>query len=700
MQRSARIAAWLMVGLVAARVAPAIAGPDVSATSADTRPGRLLDVPYLSQTEDLCGGAAVAMVLRYWGAAQVYPDDFAALVDRDRAGIPADVLTAEIGRRGWQALPTRSDGTGVGWIRGHVDDGRPVVALIAVGASRYHYVVVVAATADRVVVHDPARAPFQVLTREAFDTAWAAAGRWAMLVLPGRTMSVTPAPAAGVRDAPAPAAASAESAPSACAGLVGEMVAAAKGGDLDAAAHGLQTAATLCPSVPAVWRELAGVRFLQSRWRDAAALAARATELDPADPSGWDLLATSQFLEGRSTEALRSWSRLGRPTVDVVRVAGSTRTRHPVIAGLVDLRPRSTLTPGRLARAARRLDELPSAASTALRYQPVGDGSAAVEAAVAERPIGPRGRLPVAAIVARAAIQRELRVEAASPTGSGELWSAAWRWWEHRPRLTFALAAPAPGPLPGIATIEGLWERASYAVSAERNGPHTVQQERRRAAAGLADWATGQTRWRAGAALDRWDEAAYLEFDGGLEHRLAGDRVVVGAELAAWFPAGGASHGFTRAGLAAAARSTAAPDRAAWRASAGIARTGPRAPFDLWSGAGIGLARAPLLRAHPLLSDGIVAGPVFGRGLAHVTVEHERPVAMLAAGRVGLAAFVDAAHAWRRATSGSAWHADAGLGVRIALPGRTGTLRLDLARGLRDRRRVLSLGWLAPWPGR
>ena len=52
---------------------------------------RLLDVPYLAQTEDLCGGAAVAMVLRYWGERQVYAEDFAALVDRSASGIHTDV---------------------------------------------------------------------------------------------------------------------------------------------------------------------------------------------------------------------------------------------------------------------------------------------------------------------------------------------------------------------------------------------------------------------------------------------------------------------------------------------------------------------------------------------------------------------------------------------------------------------------------
>ena len=91
---------------------------------------------------------------------------------------------------------------------------------------------------------------------------------------------------------------------------------------------------------------------------------------------------------------------------------------------------------------------------------------------------------------------------------------------------------------------------------------------------------------------------------------------------------------------------------------AGLAATSAAAPFDLWPGAGTGHVRTPLLRAHPLLDAGVVSGPVFGRRLAHGTVEYQHPL----------------------------------------LTG--GTLRADIARGLRDRRLALSAGWHAPWPGR
>ena len=74
-----------------------------------------------------------------------------------------------------------------------------------------------------------------------------------------------------------------------------------------------------------------------------------------------------------------------------------------------------------------------------------------------------------------------------------------------------------------------------------------------------------------------------------------------------------------------------------------------------------------------------------------------RPLAALR-----VAAFVDFAQAWKRtgAATLAPWQADTGAGARVVLPGNAGTLRVDVARGLRDRRVVLSAGWLAPWPSR
>jgi hypothetical protein len=90
----------------------------------------------------------------------------------------------------------------------------------------------------------------------------------------------------------------------------------------------------------------------------------------------------------------------------------------------------------------------------------------------------------------------------------------------------------------------------------------------------------------------------------------------------------------------------------------------------------------------------VVRGGVFGRRLAFGTIEIQHwlnPGTRLV--RVAPAAFVDVARAWRglMATTNRA-QVDAGIGLRLSVPG-TGVLRLDLARGLRDGRTALSVGW-------
>jgi outer membrane translocation and assembly module TamA len=107
-----------------------------------------------------------------------------------------------------------------------------------------------------------------------------------------------------------------------------------------------------------------------------------------------------------------------------------------------------------------------------------------------------------------------------------------------------------------------------------------------------------------------------------------------------------------------------------------------------------------LLRAHPLLEEGVVSGPVFGRRLVHNTIEYQQPLRIVMSGALSVAAFADTAAAWHRLRNAdrSPLHTDVGVGIRLALPGSSGTVRVDLARGLRDRRVVLSAGWTPPWP--
>ena len=683
------------VVLVATAATPAVAQSPPADPAGSTR---LLDVPYLTQTEDLCGGAAMAMVLRYWGDRRVQPEDFASLIDRSAAGIRTDVLTADIKRRGWQGFPIDgAAGAHHDWMRDQIDRGRPIVALIEVRPNRYHYIVIVGWTAAQVIAHDPASAPFQAWTRQDFDRAWAAAGRWAMLVLPSADPS-TPAlqhPSTSALEHPSTSAPQHLTAASTseCRPLIARMVELARAGQVADAAPGLVAATELCPGDPAAWRELAGVHFLQSQWADAATTAERASVLGPEDEGVWDLLATSRFLNDEPLAALDAWNQIARPSVDIVRVEGVRRVPHPTVVGLLKLPPRTVLTAERQGHAARRLAELPSAAQTSLRYRPLGGGTADIDAIVVERPALPRGVVPIAATLVRGWLQDEVRVDAASLAKSGELLTVSWRWWEARPRVAVSLAVPALSWLPGVTTIEGSWERQSY------GGPVSVREERRHVGLRVADWASSTVRWTASSAFNRWAADSYLSAGGGVEVRLVDDRVSlgVGAEAATPLETGTA---FTTGRLSSAWRSTTNENRPMWVGGAAVTSTSGAAPLAVWPGAGTGHGREALLRAHPLLDAGVVTGEAFGRRLAHASIEYRRPVWRPAMASLGLAVFADAARAWHRLDgSTSNLHVDAGVGVRLALPGKGGAMRIDVARGMRDQQVVLSAGWQPSWTG-
>src|SRR5438876_7316498 len=97
-------------------------------------------VPFLPQTDALCGGAAVAMVFRYWGDAHADVQQFASLVDRRAGGIADDVLVDAARTRGWNVV--RFEGT-LESLAAQLTARRPVIVLIGDRRDRYHYVVVI-----------------------------------------------------------------------------------------------------------------------------------------------------------------------------------------------------------------------------------------------------------------------------------------------------------------------------------------------------------------------------------------------------------------------------------------------------------------------------------------------------------------------------------------------------------------------------
>jgi hypothetical protein len=635
----------------------------------------ILDVPYLPQTELLCGGAAAAMVMRYWGERGIQAESFASLVERDAGGIRTSALENALTERSWIALA--GPGERERLIQ-QLQRGRPVIALIEDRPGRFHYVVIVGWSNERVVLHDPARAPFRVVDDTTFTRAWERANRWMMVLLPP----------AGRRDTPdvADSARTESHVLGACDGIVAEGVRLAQDGDRTSARDTLQTAANACPRESAAWREIAGLDALDGKWADAERDARAAVDRSPDDEHAWRILGTAAYLRNHQETALDAWNHLGEPLVDLVDVRGLERTRYAVVADAVDTPSGTLVTVDRLTLAERRTREVPALSTARVSFHPLENGRAQVDVGVAERPLAPSTPAEWSALALHALTERELAPAFASVTGGGELITTSWRWWNHRPRVGFSIAAPAPHVLGG-----GVWR---VFASRETQTFGRVPFEEVRTSAGLAvsNWISARARVEAGATLDRWrGRERNAGLSAAIEWWPVRDRVAVDARGGAWI---GSSDSFQSGGVQLRWQSSAAPAGSVWLANAGVQAASGNAPASLWPGADTGHARDILLRAHPLLDDGVITGGVFGRQLVFGGAEWRRwlrPSRWLL--RFAPAAFVDIARASNGLPSSDLQtQVDAGLGARLALPG-SGVLRIDLARGLRDGRTALTVGW-------
>jgi hypothetical protein len=406
-------------------------------------------------------------------------------------------------------------------------------------------------------------------------------------------------------------------------------------------------------------------------------------------------MATSRYLQGNSLGALEAWNRIDQPRADTVDVEGLERTYDPVVVKLTGLTPRQLLTPEAFVRASRRLSELPVAAATRLTYRPLSDGTASVRAVVTEHSIVQRGVVGWASKGIDAVFRREVRLSVFGPNGLGEVWDARYRWATNRPRVRFAFAAPSPGSLPGILSVDALWEQQSYASN--RLEP-PIREERSRVGVDLSDWVSGWLRLQVGGALDRFADNTYVALGGTVDARWVGDRIATKLSWGHWTPSG-SGDGFTTLGAAAAWRISAREPDAGWTAQAGFAAVGAATPLALWPVAGSSESRGVLLRGHTLYTDGVIVGEVFGRQLAYGTIEYQRAVYRHRYGTLGVAGFTDLGRAWQRRDGAppSPLHVDVGGGARISMPGNPGQLRFDIGFGLRDRQRKFSAGYVIPW---
>lgn len=643
-------------------------------------------MPFFAQTVDLCGGAAAAMVLRYWGDPDVQAEDFASLVDSTKGGISTLDLANALASRGAVARPIRAE---PGDVRREIGNGRPVIALIDGGASRLHYVVIVAWANGHVMYHDPSVGPFRVLAEGDFMRLWSATGGFALVVTPSG--QVRPQRQSAASPAPAPRKASD------CDPLVDRAIVLARGEEPEAAVADLLAARGLCPADPRPLSALAGVRFRQKRYQEASSFAREATDLDPTDGENWRLLGASLYLADRPRPALAAWNHIDEPRIDRIEIEGLIRTRQDVATEVIGLRPRDLLTEESIARAERRIDELPSASGGTLIYQPKGEGRADVVVSIDENRLIEPWLILGARLTGELAARREAAVRINSPAGRGEALEFGGRFASRRPSVWVSLATPRLGGLPGTVRLRAWWDRQTYRLDSIPRSEATVET-RSRGSVDWSHWITSRYRVEAELGIDRFDgQRTFGSARLGAEARAFSDRMAVAFDGGAWRGFGQADD-FFETGGALSIRSSVRPKRLMAFLRFDGRRASLRAPRALYPGAGKGPGRPFLLRSTRLVDDGELIGEVFGRGLLHGIAEAEVHLFSKATARVGFAVFADWAKPWDTSRAlgpgPSVYALGAGFRVRVAAL----ALRLDAAKRPGRGGLLVSAGVIPPWP--
>ena len=155
--------------------------------------GVWLDVPYVKQSENGCGSAAISMLLQYWNAHGAGIDsqraDAAAiqkqLYSRKVRGIHASDMESYLNQSGFRVFSLRGE-----WndLLEQLKQGRPLIASLQPGSARtpLHYVVVTGIEWQNgaVFINDPARGKLLRVAREDFEKQWRPNRNWMLLALP------------------------------------------------------------------------------------------------------------------------------------------------------------------------------------------------------------------------------------------------------------------------------------------------------------------------------------------------------------------------------------------------------------------------------------------------------------------------------------------------------------------------------------
>lgn len=156
-------------------------------------PSLWIDVPFVAQSKNGCGSAAIAMVMEYWsykaGRSAEGASDAEkiqqALYSPEQKGIPAVAMQRYFEQSGYRTFAFAGD-----WneLQRHLSRGRPlIVSLKASGPhGPLHYVVVVGIDSNEgyLYVNDPAQQKMLRISREGFESEWSSTHRWTLLAVP------------------------------------------------------------------------------------------------------------------------------------------------------------------------------------------------------------------------------------------------------------------------------------------------------------------------------------------------------------------------------------------------------------------------------------------------------------------------------------------------------------------------------------
>ncbi len=153
-----------------------------------------IDVPFVRQVRAGCGSAAIAMVMQHWVKHQPGLDAVAADAENiDEAlpasskGIPGKQLKRYLEEHGFSAFLFNGE---LRDLRNHLAKGRPVVVCLGLRGPNapLHYVVVVGAGDQEILLNDPARGKLIREDTETFLRSWKVTDNWALLAVPRHSL--------------------------------------------------------------------------------------------------------------------------------------------------------------------------------------------------------------------------------------------------------------------------------------------------------------------------------------------------------------------------------------------------------------------------------------------------------------------------------------------------------------------------------